>query len=133
MIFGIGTDIVDIKRIEKSIEKFGDSFISKIFTKKEQENAIKKAFPAASYAKKFAAKEAVSKAIGTGIGKHVSWQNIEISHTPEGQPKITLLNATNTYLVKKIPQDMNYKVDISLSDEPPYAQAFAIISLERKQ
>ncbi|MHA1539036.1 MAG: holo-ACP synthase [Alphaproteobacteria bacterium] len=133
MIYGIGTDIVNIQRIEDSIAKFGVSFLTKIFTENERADAEKKANPNASYAKKFAAKEALSKALGTGIGKTAGWQDIELSHTDAGQPQVILHGTAHTALQAKIPHDTNYKIDISLSDEPPYAQAFAVISLESKK
>ena len=109
MIIGIGTDIVDIRRIEKLIEESGERFIAKIFNEEEKGEG------AAHYAKRFAAKEAVAKALGTGIGSNVSFKDIVITNDENGAPKVQVKG-----------QGLKVKVHISLSDEYPYALAYAV-------
>ena len=126
VILGIGTDLVDIKRIEESIENHGDKFLNRVFDKTEQEYAGKKKNPAMTYAKQFAAKEAVSKAFGTGIGASFKFTDIIVAHEESGKPIITLSDQGKTS-AKKIFPEAQVKIEISLSDEYPLAQAFAII------
>ena len=128
-IFGIGTDIVNIKRMEKSIKKNGDNFINKIFSQKEILYCKKKKNPFAFYAKRFAAKEALSKALGTGIRKGIKFKNIEITNDDFGKPSIELKGTTATFLKKKI-KTKNYSIHLSLSDDIPCAQATVIISYQ---
>jgi len=125
-IFGIGTDIVNIKRIEKSIKSNGEKFKKKIFSKNEINYCEKKKNPFPFYAKRFAAKEALSKAIGTGIRKDIKFKNIEISNNKKGKPSIKLKGSTNLFLKKKIKK--KYFIYLSLSDDMPWAQATVIIS-----
>ena len=126
-IFGIGTDIINIKRMEKSIKKNGDNFINKIFSQKEILYCKKKKNPFAFYAKRFAAKEALSKALGTGIRKGIKFKNIEITNDNFGKPSIELKGTTATFLKKKI-KTKKYFIYLSLSDDEPWAQATVIIS-----
>tara|TARA_Y100000590_G_C15226103_1_gene828193 strand:- start:164 stop:556 length:393 start_codon:yes stop_codon:yes gene_type:complete len=126
-IFGIGTDIVNIKRMEKSLKKKGSKFKNKIFSKKEINYCEKKRNPSSFYAKRFAAKEALSKALGTGIRKDISFKNIEISNDYLGKPYINLKGSTAIFLKKKI-KAKNYSIYLSLSDDSPWAQATVIIS-----
>ena len=128
-IFGIGTDIINIKRMEKSIKKNGDNFINKIFSQKEILYCKKKKNPFAFYAKRFAAKEALSKALGTGIRKGIKFKNIEITNDDFGKPSIELKGTTATFLKKKI-KTKNYSIHLSLSDDIPWAQATVIISYQ---
>lgn len=116
MIIGIGSDIIDIRRIEACIRKYGDGFINRIFTHKEIEQAESRNDKCAYYAKRFAAKEAVSKAFGHGITAALAWRDIEILNDPKGKPYV------NT------PTQESTRIDISISDEYPYAQAFVVIS-----
>ena len=125
-IFGIGTDIVNIKRIENSIKKFGTNFKTKIYTKNEIKYCESKKNPNPSYAKRFAAKEAFSKALGTGIKKNISFKNIEISNNARGQPHIHLKGPIINFLKKKT-KNKKYKIYLSLSDDKPWAQATVII------
>ena len=125
-IFGIGTDIVNIKRIEKSLKSNGDKFKNKIFSKNEINYCEKKKNPFPFYAKRFAAKEALSKAIGTGIRKDIKFKNIEVSNNKKGKPSIKLKGSTNLFLKKKIKK--KYFIYLSLSDDMPWAQATVIIS-----
>ena len=127
MIVGIGSDIVNINRIERTISKFGNKFINRCFSKIEilkSENRLNKA---ASYAKRFAAKEALSKALGTGIRRGIDFKNIEISNNKLGKPSIKLKGSTENFLKKKI-KTKNYSIYLSLSDDLPWAQATVIIS-----
>ena len=126
-IFGIGTDIVNIKRMEKSLKRYGTKFKNKIFSNNEIIYCEKKTNSAASYAKRFAAKEALAKALGSGIGKNVSFKNIEITNDVYGNPSILLKGATNNYLKKKV-KGKKYRIYLSLSDDLPWAQAIVIIS-----
>ena len=126
-IFGIGTDIVNIKRIEKSIRMNGNRFKNKIFTKKEILYCENKKNPASFYAKRFAAKEAFTKALGTGIRKNISFKNIEISNNRYGKPIIILSGSVDGFLKKKI-RNKKYNIYLSLSDDKPWAHATVIIS-----
>ena len=126
-IFGIGTDIVNIKRMEHSLKKNGLSFKKRIFSKKEISYCEKKKNSSAFYAKRFAAKEAFSKALGTGIRKGVNLKNIEISNNIHGKPFILLKGSLTNYLKKKI-KSKKYDIHLSLTDDKPWAQATVIIS-----
>ena len=126
-IFGIGTDIVNIKRFEKMSKKNKNVFISRVFSKSEINYCEKKKTPLSFYAKRFAAKEAVSKAMGTGIRKGVNFRNIEINNDKYGKPYIKLKGSTANFLKKKI-NNKKYSIHLSLSDDKPWAQATAIIS-----
>jgi|TARA_B100002003_G_scaffold251057_1_gene292844 holo-[acyl-carrier protein] synthase len=129
-IFGIGTDIVNIKRMEISLKKHGFNFKNKIFSKKEISYCDKKKNSGAFYAKRFAAKEAFSKALGTGIRKGVNLKNIEISNNVQGKPLISLKGNLDSYLKKKI-KGKKYDIHLSLSDDKPWAQATVIISYNK--
>jgi len=126
-IFGIGTDIVNIKRMEKILKKNGKDFKSRVFSKGEINYCEKKKNPFPFYAKRFAAKEALSKALGTGIGNKVTFKNIEIFNNKFGKPSITLKGSAANYLKKKI-KSKKYNIHLSLSDDVPWAQATVIIS-----
>ena len=129
-IFGIGTDIVNIKRIEQSLKKHKFSFKNKIFSKKEISYCEKRKNSGAFYAKRFAAKEAFSKALGTGIRKGVNLKNIEITNNVHGKPSISLKGNLANYLKKKI-KCKKYDIHLSLSDDKPWAQATVIISYNK--
>ena len=126
-IFGIGTDIVNIKRIDNSLKKYGLHFKNKIFSKKEILYCEKRKNSTSFYAKRFAAKEAFSKALGTGIKKGIYFKNIEITNDDLGKPSIKLNGATAAFLKKKL-KKKKYYVHLSLSDDRPWAQATVIIS-----
>tara|TARA_B100001123_G_scaffold162650_1_gene187480 strand:+ start:606 stop:1001 length:396 start_codon:yes stop_codon:yes gene_type:complete len=129
-IFGIGTDIVNIKRIEQSIKRRKFSFKNKIFSKKEISYCEKKKNPGSYYAKRFAAKEAFSKALGTGIRKDINLKNIEVSNNVYGKPSIYLKGKLPNFLRKKI-KCKKYYIYLSLSDDKPWAQATVIISYNK--
>ena len=126
-IFGIGTDIVNIKRIETSLKRYGNKFKNNIFSKNEITYCEKKKNSGAFYAKRFAAKEALSKALGTGIRKDIKFRNIEVSNDSYGIPSIRLKGAVNDYLKKKLKRK-KYNIHLSLSDDKPWAQATVIIT-----
>ena len=126
-IFGIGTDIVNIKRMEKSLRNKNNTFKDKIFSKKEIIYCDKKNNPYSFYAKRFAAKEALSKALGTGIRKGINFKDIEILNDKFGKPFIKLKGSTANFLKKKI-KAKKYSIYLSLSDDIPWAQATVIIS-----
>ena len=129
-IFGIGTDIVNIRRIEQLLKKHKFSFKNKIFSKKEIAYCEKRKNSGAFYAKRFAAKEAFSKALGTGIRKGVNLKNIEITNNVHGKPSISLKGNLANYLKKKI-KCKKYDIHLSLSDDKPWAQATVIISYNK--
>lgn len=130
MIIGIGNDIVDINRIERALARFGDRFINRVFTAEERARAEGKATRSAIYAKRFAAKEAVWKALGEGNRLGVAWRELKISNAPSGKPMLSLTGAAAERLAWLTPAGMTARVDLSLSDEPPLAQAFVVISAE---
>ena len=129
-IFGIGTDIVNIKRMEKSLKRCGNRFKNNIFSKNEISYCEKNKNPGPFYAKRFAAKEALSKALGTGIRKGVNLKNIEISNNVNGKPSITLRGKVADLLKKQVKRK-KYNIYLSLSDDKPWAQATVIISYNK--
>ena len=129
-IFGIGTDIVNIRRMEHSLKKYGFKFKNKIFSKSEISYCEKKKNYSAFYAKRFSGKEALSKALGTGIRKGVNLKNIEISNNIHGKPSILLKGKVANYLKKKV-KNKKYDIYLSLSDDKPWAQATVIISYNK--
>ena len=126
-IFGIGTDIVNIKRMEMSLKHHGNKFKNRIFSKSEIIYCEKKKDPVAFYAKRFAAKEALSKALGVGIRKGINFKDIEVSNNEHGKPSIKLKGTVDNYLKKKI-RNKKYNIYLSLTDDKPWAQATVIIS-----
>ena len=126
-IFGIGTDIVNIKRIDIALKKNGKKFKNRIFSKKEIKYCEDKKYPSSYFAKRFAAKEAFSKALGIGIRKGVNLKDIEILNDNFGKPNVLLKGYVSKYLMKKI-KNKKYFIYLSLSDDKPWAQATVIIS-----
>ena len=126
-IFGIGTDIVSIKRIEKSLKSKGSKFKNKIFTKNEIAYCEKKNNSCAHFAKRFAAKEALSKALGTGFQKDVIFKNIQVQNDNKGKPYILLKGKTYAFLKRKL-NKKKFNIYLSLSDDLPWAQATVIIT-----
>ncbi|WP_409433879.1 holo-ACP synthase [Litorimonas sp. RW-G-Af-16] len=127
MIIGIGTDICDIRRIEKSIEKFGQKFLDKTFTPDEQAYCEAKARPAMSYAKRFAAKEAVAKALATDTSGALGWTDVSVKNVPSGRPIVLIKGTAQVRLDAITPTDHKATIHISLSDDYPYATAFAVV------
>ncbi len=126
-IFGIGTDIINIKRMEKSLKKNSSSFRKRIFSRNEIAYCEKKNNPYPFYAKRFAAKEALSKALGTGIRKGINFKDIEILNDNFGKPSIKLKGSTANFLKRKI-KTKKYSIHLSLSDDTPLAHATVIIA-----
>ena len=128
MILGLGSDLIDIRRIEQVIERFGDRFLERIFTDVERRKCDRRADRAASYARRFAAKEACSKALGTGFRRGVFWRDLGVVNLPSGQPSMRLTGGALSRLVEITPAGMTARLDITLTDEPPIAQAVVIIT-----
>ena len=126
MIIGIGTDICDIRRIEQSMDRFGARFLNKIFTSDEQNYCEAKARPSMSYAKRFAAKEAIAKALAGAKTGSLSWTSVEVQNDPSGRPQVKLTGGALERADKMCPKGHTLKLHLSLSDDYPYASAFAI-------
>ncbi len=130
MILGIGSDLIDIGRIERTIERFGDRFLDRVFTPHERQRSDRRANRAASYAKRYAAKEACSKALGTGFRRGVFWRDLGVVNLPGGRPTMQLTGGALTRLQALTPRGMVARIDLTITDEPPLAQALVIISAE---
>ena len=128
MILGLGLDTLDIRRIEKTLERFGTRFTQRIFTETERTKADKRAQRAATYAKRLAAKEACSKALGTGFRRGVFWRDLQVVNLPSGKPTMHLTGGAAVRLAEMVPEGMVAKVDLTMTDDPPLAQAIVIIS-----
>ncbi len=128
MILGIGNDLIDIRRIEKTLERFGDRFVQRLFTDIEQKRSDRKKLRAASYAKRFAAKEACSKALGTGLRQGVFWRDMGVTNLKSGKPTMQLTNGALARLESMTPQGMQAQIDLTITDDFPLAQAIVIIS-----
>ena len=127
MIVGIGSDLCDIRRIDKSLERFGERFTGRIFTEVERARSERKNDRAASYAKRFAAKEACAKALGTGLKRGVFWRDMGVVNLRSGQPTMALTGGAAERLAELTPAGMTAAIHLSLTDDHPYAQAFVII------
>lgn len=129
MILGIGNDLIDIRRVEKTLERFGDRFTQRVFTEVERKKSDRRQARAASYAKRFAAKEACAKALGTGVPRRgVHWQHMGVINLPSGKPTIALTGGALARLKEMTPAGMVAQIDITITDDYPLAQAFVIIS-----
>jgi holo-[acyl-carrier protein] synthase len=129
MILGIGNDLIDIRRIEKSLERFGDRFVNRVFTDVEKAKSDRRAQRAASYAKRFAAKEACAKALGTGVPrKGVHWRDLGVVNLPSGKPTMALTGGAAERLLELTPEGMTVQIDLTITDDFPLAQAIVIIS-----
>lgn len=129
MIIGIGSDLIDIRRIEKTISRFGDRFLDRIFTPIEKKRSERRSLTRIeSYAKRFAAKEACSKALGTGFRKGVFWRDMGVVNLTTGKPSMALTGGALARLQALLPPGYEAQIDVSLTDEPPLAQAIVIIS-----
>ena len=131
MIIGLGSDLIDIRRIEKSIERFGDRFLDRIFTDIERAKSDKRAARAASYAKRFAAKEACAKALGTGFRQGVFWRDMGVVNLPSGRPTLELTGGALQALADLTPEGHEVRIDLTITDDFPMAQAIVIISAYR--
>ena len=134
MILGIGQDITDIRRIEKTLERFGERFEARCFTQSEQDKARRRAQGgkrnglASTYAKRYAAKEACAKALGTGLARGVFWKEMEVINLASGQPTLHLHGKAAARLAEMLPKGKEAQLHITLTDEYPYAQATVLIS-----
>jgi holo-[acyl-carrier protein] synthase len=128
MIVGIGNDLVDIRRIERTLERFGERFLDRVFTPLERARSERRAARAASYAKRFAAKEACSKALGTGFRRGVYMRDMGVENLISGKPTMKLSGGAARRLAELIPEGMEAQIDVTLTDEPPLAQAIVIIT-----
>lgn len=129
MIIGIGSDLIDIRRVEKVIERHGERFLSRIFTDVERAKAERRARTSIdTYAKRFAAKEACSKALGTGIRLGVWWRDMGVVNLPGGRPTMRLTGGALKRLESLTPAGHEARIDLSITDEYPMAQAFVVIS-----
>ena len=127
MIIGLGSDLIDIRRIEKSLERHGERFVARIFTEVEKARAENRAGRVASYAKRFAAKEACSKALGSGISEGVFWRDMGVVNLPSGRPTMHLTGGAAEKLERLTPPDHRAVIHLTITDEFPMAQAFVII------
>lgn len=127
MIIGIGSDLADIRRIERTLERFGSRFVQRVFTETEQQKSDKRRQRAASYAKRWAAKEACSKALGTGLRMGVAWREMGVVNLASGQPTMRLTGGAAAQLVKLTPPGMVARIHLTITDDQPYAQAFVVI------
>lgn len=131
MILGLGNDVIDIRRIERTIEKFGDRFLDRVFTEVERRKSDRRRLRAASYAKRFAAKEACSKALGTGLRKGVFWRDMGVVNLPSGRPTLKLTGGAAAQLARLTPDGYEARIDLTITDDFPMAQAIVIISAIR--
>ena len=128
MIIGIGSDLIDIRRIEKTLERFGERFTQRCFTDIERAKAERRLRRADTYAKRYAAKEACAKALGTGLSRGVFWREMGVINLPSGKPKLALTGGAAMRLAAMTPAGMIATVELTLTDEPPLAYAMVIIS-----
>jgi holo-[acyl-carrier protein] synthase len=127
MIIGMGSDLIDIRRVEKSIERFGERFTHRCFTDIERAKSDRRKNRAESYAKRFAAKEACSKALGTGLANGVFWKDMGVVNLPGGKPTMVLTGGAGERLAELMPAGQEPFIHVTITDEYPYAQAFVII------
>ncbi len=129
MIIGLGNDLIDIRRIEETLERFGERFLDRVFTDIERQRSDRRPRTrAASYAKRFAAKEACSKALGTGLRQGVFWRDMGVVNLSSGRPTLRLTGGARQRLLDLTPPGMDMRIDLTLTDDFPLAQAIVIIS-----
>ncbi|MEC9368985.1 MAG: holo-ACP synthase [Pseudomonadota bacterium] len=128
MIIGLGNDLIDIRRIERTIDKYGERFLDRIFTDIEREKSDRRHERAASYAKRFAAKEACAKALGTGIRRGVFWRDMGVVNLSSGRPTMRLTGGAALQLGRITPPGCGTRIDLTITDDFPMAQAIVIIS-----
>ena len=128
MVIGMGSDVIDIRRVEKTLDRFGDRFVKRIFTEPERSSSEGRIDRAASYARRFAAKEACAKALGTGFRCGVFWRDLGVRNLPSGKPVIELTGGARARLEELTPDGMRAHVELTITDEPPLAQAIVLIS-----
>ena len=129
MIIGIGSDLIDIRRVEKTLERFGSRFTQRVFTEAEIAKAERRRLVAATYAKRFAAKEACAKALGTGVPRRgVHWKHMGVVNLPSGKPTMALTEGAEVRLEELLPPGTEAQIDVTITDDYPLAQAMVIIS-----
>jgi holo-[acyl-carrier protein] synthase len=133
VILGIGSDLCDIRRIEKTLARHSDRFTERLFTDVERKRAESRAGAAATYAKRFAAKEACAKALGTGIKRGVFWRDMGVVNQRSGQPTMHLTGGAAERLAEMLPSGHEAVIHLSITDDFPYAQAFVVIEARRIQ
>jgi len=127
VIIGLGSDLIDIRRVEKTLERFGARFTERVFTEIEQKKSDRRAQRAASYAKRFAAKEACAKALGTGLNHGVFWRDMGVVNLPSGKPTMALTGGAAEQLARMLPANHHAAIHLTITDDYPLAQAFVII------
>ncbi|MEL6487911.1 MAG: holo-ACP synthase [Pseudomonadota bacterium] len=127
MIIGIGSDLIDIRRVEKTLERYGEPFTHRCFTEIERAKSDRRRMRAASYAKRFAAKEACSKALGTGLRQGVYWRDMGVANLPSGKPSMVLTNGAKAKLDQLTPPGRQMEIHLTITDDFPLAQAFVIL------
>lgn len=128
MILGLGNDMIDIRRIERTLDRYGERFVARVFTEVEQRKSDRRRNRAASYAKRFAAKEACAKALGTGLNNGVFWRDMGVVNLPSGKPTLALTGGAAERLAVITPKGMVARIDLTITDDHPLAQAIVIIS-----
>lgn len=128
MIIGLGSDLIDITRIEKTLERYGERFTQRCFTEIERAKSDRRRLRAASYAKRYAAKEACAKALGTGFRAGVFWRDLGVVNLPSGEPTMALTGGAADRLAAITPPGMRAEIKLTITDEPPLAQAMVIIT-----
>jgi len=127
MIVGIGSDLIDIRRVEKTLERYGERFVGRVFTEVERGKSDGRRMRAASYAKRFAAKEACAKALGTGLRHGVFWRDMGVVNLRSGKPTMALTGGAAERLSKLMPDGMSPVIHVTITDDFPLAQAFVVI------
>ena len=127
MILGIGTDLANIERIQRALDRFGDRFRNRVFTEHEQKRAERMQNPAAVYAKRWAAKEACSKALGTGLRMGIAWRDMSVTNLETGQPVMHVTGWARERLNEMTPKGYDAVIHVTLTDDHPWAQAFVVI------
>ena len=127
MILGIGSDLADIRRIERTLERFGERFIRRVFTEIEQAKSEHRRARAASYAKRWAAKEACAKALGSGLRMGVAWREMGVVNLPSGQPTMEVTGGAAARLQALVPPGLSPRIHVTITDDHPWAQAFVVI------
>jgi holo-[acyl-carrier protein] synthase len=127
MIIGLGNDMIDIRRVEKTLERYGERFTRRVFTEIERRKSDRRAERAASYAKRYAAKEACAKALGTGFSRGVFWRDLGVVNEPSGKPTMVLTGGAGERLQAIVPNGHKPHIHLTITDDFPYAQAFVII------
>lgn len=133
MILGIGNDLCDIRRVQETLDRFGERFTHRCFTEVERRKSDRVATRAASYAKRFAAKEACSKALGTGLHQGVAWRDMGVINLPSGQPTMNLTGGAKARLESMTPAGFEAFVHLTMTDDHPYAQAFVVLEAREKR